>query len=368
MRFSAWLVLISIDSRRPASWLSAMLAVSAMWMQPVDATITASCAVTAALGDLPKGFGVSVSRMGVLSRLLWPLLGLLVGVCLWIGIVDSRQVFSAIVASSVATLLMVVMLWIVWQQGVAAADSASLCLVVGFISIIFGKVFDSMLLMVLIWVSCIGIIMCLGHWCTKHCFSERLPRRSVEISFGLASRTPARRFLTSTAMVTMLFVMVSWLLLDPRQAPWAVLVGAMWMVCLSGPAVALGDGLVEDDDSPWAWVVRSSSWQWSWFGSVGGWKRTTFETVIRYMAVLGWPALVAAIVSLGSTAGPVPGMVVLGAVVLAGLFVLIAGWICQSLAFSRETSFAVLLSVLAPVIVALNTSNVMNMLQRILSV
>lgn len=366
MRFSAWRILIGIDSRRPASWLSAMLAASAMSMQPFNAMITASCAVMAAIGDLPKGFGISITRMGFLSRLVWPLIGMLIGACLWIDMTDSHQVLSVIVVSSVALLLMAAMLWAVLRQGVAAADYASICMLVGFTSVILGKFSASWMLTIVLWLSAIVISICFGHWRTKNYFSEKMPRRSVEICFGLISRTPARRVLMSIAMATMLFVMTGWLLLDPRQTSWAVVVGAMLMVCLSGPAVALGDGLVEDGDSSWAWLVQSSSWHYRWFDAVQ-WRRTTFETIVRYAIVLGWPALVASIVSLGSTVGPVPGMVVVGAIVVTGLVVLSVGFACQSMSVSRETSFALQLSILAPVITTLSASNIMNVLQRILS-
>jgi hypothetical protein len=171
---------------------------------------------------------------------------------------------------------------------------------------------------------------------------------------GLLSRVPIRRFLGRAAMVTMLAAMVGWLLLDPTRAGWAAALAIAWMLSLAGPAAALHDGMMADVGGPWEAVWRSTPGLRPGRRLLGGGASLAVETVIRHAAILGWPALVAAAVAVGTPTGPWAALLVAASLLTTAALMAAVVVVCRGLSLSSDTVWASVLAVAAAALLLLS--------------
>jgi hypothetical protein len=215
----------------------------------------------------------------------------------------------------------------------------SLAMVTSAAAVMIGSAADSWLLATASWAALAVVGPCLVRW-LHDAADAPLPQSASDMVAGPLSRTPIRRFLGRTAMVTMLLAMVGWLLLDPAQSDWAAVLAAVWMIGLTAPLALLQAGSADGRGSPWGSLLR-------------GGPPMAVDTVARHAAVLGWPSLVAAAVALGSPAGPWPALVVAVVILTTAGGILLVGLLCEKLSFSGETALATVLAVVAGALVFL---------------
>jgi hypothetical protein len=349
-RAAEWLaagpLLLRMAARRPASWMAAGLAYAAVSAgQPLVTMAVAALATLAAAGDFSPP-GMSRCDAGwFAARLVWPLAGMT------IGLVATPTVAAPALSALVLT---AVSLWTVRQAGAAAtidltpADTVSLGMVTAAAAVSVGSMTDSWLLAAATW----GVLLPVGPcvvWWLHDAADAPLPRATSDLVPSLLSRVPIRRFLGRAAMVTMLAAMVGWLLLDPTQAGWAAALAVASMLSLAGPVAAFQDGTKAAAGSPWDMVWRSTP------GGrlLGGGGSLAVETVIRHVAILGWPSLVAAAVAVGTPTGPWPALLVAASLLAtAGLMVAVVV-VCRGLSLSGDTVLAAVLTVAAAALLLL---------------
>lgn len=211
-----------------------------------------------------------------------------------------------------------------------------------------GSMADSWLLAAATWAVLLPVGPCVVWW-LHDAADAPLPRATSDLVPSLLSRVPIRRFLGRAAMVTMLAAMVGWLLLDPTQAGWAAALAVASMLSLAGPVAAFQDGTKAAAGSPWDMVWRSTP------GGrlLGGGGSLAVETVIRHVAILGWPSLVAAAVAVGTPTGPWPALLVAASLLAtAGLMVAVVV-VCRGLSLSGDTVLAAVLTVAAAALLLL---------------
>lgn len=350
---------LRIAARRPASWLAAALASAAVWaVEPVEAMAVAALATLAAVGHLPAP-GLPRSLGGWLAaRLVWPVLGVATGGAVRLVGADSAPAATIVAAAGTALLLTAITLWAVRRagaapaSGVTAADAMSLAMVTSAAAVMIGSAADSWLLATASWAALAVVGPCLVRW-LHDAADAPLPRSASDMVAGPLSRTPIRRFLGRTAMVTMLLAMVGWLLLDPAQSDWAAVLAAVWMIGLTAPLALLQAGSADGRGSPWGALWRSAAGQRPGGSLLRGGPPMAVDTVARHAAVLGWPSLVAAAVALGSPAGPWPALVVAVVILTTAGGILLVGLLCEKLSLSGETALATVLAVVAGALVFL---------------
>lgn len=352
--FAAWPLLLRIAARRPASWLAVGMACGAAWApQPVVAVAVAAMAMLAAMGDLPPASAPPAVGGWIAARLVWPLAGLAAGAAIRLMTAPwaALAMIDIAIAAGVAVLLTAATVWAVRQRGeVATVDCVSLAMLTATAAALAGLAAGSWVVAAVSWVA-----MAAGGSWLPHRFSQPstgpLPRGGGDLVAGLMFQSPLRRGLGRLAMMTMLLAMVGWLLLDPARAGWAAALAAALMFCLAVPLVVFQNGSGEDAATPWAALLRSTPG--GRLGLHDTASQLAVETVVRHAAVLGWPSLVAAVVTAGSPGGPWPAILVAAVIVATGGVVLGVGIVCRGLGLARETAFALALALVAGVILLL---------------
>lgn len=334
-----WPLDFRVTARRPASWLAAIIGCAAtMAARPLDAMSIAVLATVTAAGDLSDASSARSCGGGLAVRMVWPLMGVVVGIATSPGDEGMLACLAVLVTAST--------LWIVRRAGATGADLVSIAMVTATAGLMAGVATDSIAASIAVW----GALSLGAAWLLQvlpwRTAADHLPRSGGGMVAGPTSPSVVHRLLGWLAMATMLLAMVGWLLLDPTMAGWAAAVGIAWMLSLAVPVAVLGDRMFEAG-SAWTAVLQSTPRQWPGRMVIGSSGRPLIETVVRHAAVLGWPALVAAAVMANSQAGPWPAMLVVAGVVVVALVVLLAAVVCQRLMNSRETAFAVVLAAMS---------------------
>ncbi len=330
------------------------MACGAAWaQQPVVGVGMAALAMLTALGDLPPAPVQPAVGGWIVVRMVWPLAGLAAGAAtrLMTAPLAALAMIDIAIAAGVAVLLTATTVWAVRQWGeVATVDCVSLAMLTATAAALAGLAAGSWVVAAVSWVAMAAGVAWLGNHFSQHAAGP-LPRGGGELVAGLMFQSPLRRGLGRLAMIMMLLVMVGWLLLDPARAGWAAALAAVLMICLALPLVVFQDGIGERAASPWETLLRSTPG--GRLGLHDTASQLVVETVVRHATVLGWPSLVAAVVTSGSPEGPWPAILVAVVIVSTGGAILGVGLVCRGLGLARETAFALALALLAGVVLVL---------------
>ena len=308
------MLLARIDARRPAAWLSLVVATVAAWLlpeatavcRPAPAILAMMVGVTVgvmAAGDAAQLVrGAGIDRGWCAERAAWPLIGwglsmglrgegLLLG-CGCLGIVVAAGLVAALV-----------------RCAVLAADAASATLAT----------------------ACCG--GALGWW-LDHLMPARKPGAvvalgvAVGVLVGVAGaarpsailRSGMRGFLTAAAMTAAVAGMVGWLFLAPEFACLDLAASLALFTAMAVPAATLGDGVSQSI----AWRRLERTMPRPRFGLGPGRGRDAVVAGLTPAALLGWPPLVAAALAGGDVGRSWPAAgVALGLVGAAGMLLVI---------------------------------------------
>jgi len=377
-------VLLRIDRRRPASWLTLVAAAGIVWvlstppcsaMRSLWSVLLASLAgaslAVAASGDVPHHkHGLSQSPwirlLWLCERVAWPVAGVLGGLLAmfvaWFlaGVptgVLGRSIFTGTGVLCIATGMTtgmigsVAVMHLSRVHDVQAADAASLSLWIACAASAVGWLVDQTAGEAGDADALAGIAVAAAAWTVIALAIWRAIR-------GLSQPEALRRWLTILAMAMALVGMVGWLFLAPDHASLYVVMAVGWFVCLAIPQATLGDGVVHR--RAWQPLYRSAAERPAAYS--GGWtdrKLRTFLQSIRraflnvgcdraatttalvYGAILGWPPLVAAVVLAGTADGGVAAIATVSVLVAATVSLAILSKAIALAGGSGETSLSV---------------------------
>jgi hypothetical protein len=345
-------LLLAIDSRRPASWLTASAAAAAVALvclvplrapEPIAFVVGGLLAV-AATGSVPRGLEAAITRLWLAERAAWPLIGVLVA-CGVLFLWRPDAVGPAAVALGSGIVAGTVTMLATTRRRVPAADAASLVLAVvcgaallaGIGMHLCGPALDGLRAAGLPMIGVVG-----GVWLALAGLAlagasrvEQAAATWAAPPVGATVAGPVWLTLLWLAMVTSLTGMAVCFFLAPDEAGWYPLLVLAWFACLALPQGTL---LMGDEDAA-AWQRLFTSMHGSGF-AFSGWR-----VAATVGSLLGWPAAVAVVVR---TAVPdagggevVPAAVVsLGGLAVATAIVSLAGRMAAGSRPARETAFA----------------------------
>lgn len=314
-----WMLLARIDARQPAAWLAAAVAAlvaawlpcptPAGWPTPaVVATLLGAALAVMALGDAGNFRDLTSLDVGWLAeRVAWPLLG-------WAAAAALRQNWLLLACGAVGMLASAMLVAALVRRGALGADAASTALVAAAGAVAAG-------------------------WWAESSLSGRLPAGAVvavlllgvlgaaaTMSPTLPVRLHVRRALTAAGMVGALAGMVAWLFLAADRAALDLAASLAWFAALAVPAATLGDGVSHAD--PWRRLERVAPGDGARRPRLGpGRTRDGVLAVLTTGALLGWPPLVAALLSGAQLAGAWPAVSVVVAVGAAAGALLAVVWL-----------------------------------------
>lgn len=323
-RLRRWLLLATIDSRQPAAWLALAVAAATAallpeatpsgWPAPaVVATLLGAALAVMALGDAgnfrePSGVDVA----WVAERVSWPLVG-------WGAAAAVRQHWPLLACGAVGIVAAAALVAALVRRGALGADAASAALLAAGGSAAAG-------------------------WWAESLWPGRLPvGRAVETAaaavlvlvvlpvFATTRATPALRFhlrraLTAAGMIGAVAGMVAWLLLAADRAVLDLAASLAWFAALAVPAATLGDGA--SHAAVWRRLERAApSAAGGRFRLPHGRTRDGMFAVLTTGALLGWPPLVAAMVSTADLARSWPAASVVVALAVAAGALLAVVWL-----------------------------------------
>jgi len=326
-------ILVRYDARRPASWLMLAAGAVASWALgrggPADDLLISRLATTVfaagllavgSVGELPRntfravGIGPRLSLVWAFERVAWPISGWWLGTlaAMLMGQAPPMPAATAGLATlaAVAASLTIAMLV---NKGGRAADAASAALaaaaVVAAVGLVAGRPADARGF----------IVSAVAGWGAL-----------AAVGFGLERPAEALRttrpLLNAAAMVAALGGMVGWLFLDPAAAGHAVTLCLGSFVSLAVPEATLGDGV--SSRPGWRRLYRSALdlRRLGWLAPLGRYGDAVTATA-GTAAILGWPPLVALLLSgAGSEAGRAAMLAVAGLAAAAAALVALVAW------------------------------------------
>lgn len=345
-------LLVSIDLRRPASWLSlaaaagTVLAVSIVPVRSAEsvAFVAGGLAAVAACGCPARGLGARLVTLWLLVRIAWPLAGVAAacGGLLLLradGVGMTAVAVAGGIAAGGATILAAT------RRGAPAADAASLALalvcgaalVAGGVTALIGPgtvagdAAGSRMLLAIgsLWLSLAGL---------AGVVAARLDLEATAFAAPPAGAMAAGRVrlvLLWLAMVTSLAGMVTCFFLAPDQAGWYPLLVLAWFASLALPQATLLMG----DEHAAAWQRLLRSIRGPAFAAIG------CRTAATIGSLLGWPAAVALVVRTAVPSGDAKVVVSAAVASVVGLAIATAVVSCAGLVTtrarpSRETALA----------------------------
>jgi hypothetical protein len=413
-------IAVSIDRRRPASWITLAMGCWLGWwcstLAAADggiAMLSAAVLAVAAIGDVPLQVCLPADRgrpflwgcVWACERAAWPLVGMMLGMLAGMlvgggGLVSFGSESLGMLAAATAGALLAAVTTVAGRLagGATAADAASLALLLAAASAAAGSGLAS-------WLggsgACGGVAwLLLGGLGWAWSRSQRAARetllpgspRATQVAAGdvlhadvLPANGPLRQMMTRLAMVAALVAMAGWLVLEPAvdpgsgggqdhaslQSQWEQLVQfqraavawalftAAWFIGLAVPQATLQDGMAGARD--WDRLFRTAPrarrsgavWRPGLWAPRVGPVRFAGGVTLTQAAVLGWPVLVCAVLSLPTPAaarlplGIVIGLAVAAAVVTAIVF------IGGTVRASRETTFAAAVAMMVVLVVGI---------------
>ncbi len=389
---------MAIDARRPASWLALLAGAAAGWScggigagtgdgaAIAGAVLSAAAAAVAAIGDLPLDLvaaPVLSSRRGwrwaaawAVERAFWPLAGFVAGLLPFAARDNAGLVLASGVFGGLAAAVTVAR---VRLAAAGAADAASLTLAIAVASAAAsvatrGGPLVAAAAAAAAWGVCGGLA---GAWSRAvwalggppaDAFAGPGTVPVAEPARGPLARDPfpaagpLRHVLERLAMAAALVAMAGWLVLEPEHAgsrlpaaaAWACL-SAAWLAALVVPQATLQDGAAGAD--AWQRLFRAAAARgprrggdelpWSFGRCVGdvrpGPVRFAAGAALAQAAILGWPPLVCALVTLPSPARAVPPALIVALLVVAAVTIAVVVAVAVAAGLSRETMFACLM-------------------------
>jgi hypothetical protein len=406
---------IGIDLRRPASWIGLAVGGWLGWWwcarTAADSGIVfASAAVlaVAAMGDVPLAMCVSAGRglpftwgsVWACERAAWPLVGVLLGMLAAGGEPESFGCMPAVV---VGALLAAVTTVAGRLSGAKAADVASLTLLLAAASATAGsglapRLGESSFGAVGAWLLLGGLGWAWSR--SQRAATEAVvpaPHRGGLVAGAdvlhvdaLPANGPLRQALTRLAMVAALAAMAGWLVFEPTLDPvsggglgqigqrgqwnqmlpvhraavaWALFTAA-WFIGLAVPHATLQDGVA--GAAGWGVLFRTAA------GARRGGRasRRLFPSprlglarfaggvALTQAAILGWPALVCAVLSLPTPVRAGPPLAIMIGLATAAAVVTAIVLLGAATHGSRETTFAATLAIVV-VLLAMVTDSML---------
>jgi len=399
-----------IDLRRPASWIALASGLCAGWLCSVwtsadqsivgsSAMLLAAVAAVVAIGEPPVDLcrPTAAGSIGgwlwiwASERAVWPLTGVMLAALVVAG--GDPQVIKLLAMAALGTLLAVVTTVVGRLSGATAADAASLTLVLAAASAAVGVAIDAWLTAIIPGAFVAWLLFGLLAWAWSRSLAATPDSVSAAMSHAeyggggdvlrldlLPSAGGLRQILTMVAMGTALVAMAVWLVVEPageqnalgpgdlvdrgmrvltatqRAVAWWFC-SAAWFVALAVPHATLRSGIA--GATGWEKLFRTAAGPSAagqgvrWFLRIPplGSSRFAGGVALTQAAMLGWPVLVSAVLSLPTPAGArLPLGIVVGLGLLAAL--LVAGVaIGFAMTASRETTFAASLALVVTAVV-----------------
>lgn len=332
-RVRRWMLLATIDARQPAAWLALAVAAATAALLPeatpcgwpaaaVVATLLGAALAVMALGDagnFREPAGIDAGWLA--ERVAWPLVG-------WGAAAAVRQHWPLLACGAIGILATAALMAALVRRGALGADAASAALVAAGGSAAAG-------------------------WWAESLWPGRLPaERAAEMAAaallvlvvflaGVTIRaTPALRFslrraLTAAGMIGAVAGMVAWLLLAADRAALDLAASLAWFAALAVPAATLGDGV--SHAALWRRLERAAPTNAGRLRLPPGRTRDGVFAVLTTAALLGWPPLVAAVVSGADPARSWPAASVVAALAAAGGVLLTVVWLGERARMSPAT-------------------------------
>jgi len=324
------MLLATVDARQPAAWVALVVAavVAALlpaappagWPAPaVVATLLGAALAVMAVGDVGNLRGLAgIDGVWLAERVAWPLLG-------WVAAASPRQEWSLFACGGVGILATATAVATFVRRGAIAADAASAALVVAFGAVAAG-------------------------WWAESLWPGRFPAGAGAAVLVLAAAAtmilstspvpfPLRRALTAAGMFGAVAGMVAWLFLAANRAALDLAASLAWFVALAVPLATLGDGA--SHAAVWRRLERAAP------RAPGGRLRLPpgrtrdgAFAVLTTAAVLGWPPLVATLLSGADPARSWPAASVVMALAAAAGTLLAVVWLGERAGMSPATAQA----------------------------
>jgi len=368
----------AIDARRPASWIALAAGGWSGWWLIAGASgiaagmvmpLAAALAV-AAIGDLPSDRLISRgadarggwSLLWACERAAWPWAGLQIGM-----LVAGAASLAAACDAGAGTLLAPLIMEAARRRGAGAADAASIAL----LSAAAGAAVSSAAaagaggagggVPAVVWLLAGGLAWAWARIGTAATGADPIDgqRHGVELvqTDVLPANGPLRQWLTGLAMGASLVMMAGWLVLDrggqaggDGRPAWTTLVwglsAAAWFIALAMPLATLQDGVA--GAGAWDRLLRSAARRKPVRETAFGWLDRARPGSLRFAwgvawsqaNILAWPTLICAALSVTAPSAVVPtlgiaaGLAALAAIVMVGVAA------TDAARGSRETAFA----------------------------
>jgi hypothetical protein len=407
---------IGIDLRRPASWITLAMGCWLGWWCSTRAAadcgiamLSAAVLAVAAIGDIPLAVCLPADRgrqflwgcVWACERAAWPLVGMMLGMLAGGGgpaPFGSESVGMLAAATAGALLATVTTVAGRLAVGATAADAASLALLLASASAAAGSGLASWLGgsgagggVAWLLLGGLGWAWSWSHRAAREMLLPGSPRATqvatadVLHADALPANGPLRQTMTRLAMVAALAAMAGWLVLEPAvdpgsgggqdhaslQSQWEQLVQfqraavawalftAAWFIGLAVPQASLQDGMAGARDWDRLFLTtpraRRSDAAWRpglWAPRVGP-VRFAGGVALSQAAILGWPVLVCAVLSLPTpSAARLPLGIVIGLAVAAAVVTAIVS-LGVAVRASRETTFAAAVAIMVVLVVGI---------------
>lgn len=347
------LLLIRIDARRPASWVAALAAAAAHGALTAVGTpclggtaqtcaaITGAFSGAAAIGAAAVGMPGAAAGRGSTwcARAAWPIAGAASAAMLaaasgagWHG-----DLLAAILAGVLAEAAVSL---VAARRGATAADAASLGLV-----LVTASGMAAVSLMpgpdrFAPWTAAACFAgMALAAWAAAHGRDgEPSPTTDVAWFGSVLASTGLRRSLTVGAMLGSLAGMAAWFFVAPVSTAIYAIVAAGCFACLAVPQATLGPAPAAE---AWDVLARSAPVAGTRWPDAARWA---WLSVSMHAAILGWPAVVAALLGglpAGQSGHGFGPLAAVAAVALSAAVVVAVVAAAARFGASRESGFAV---------------------------
>jgi hypothetical protein len=344
---SRLLLLVRIDARRPAAWLTLAAAAAAGMLSaaPFDAgptpavwaVVVGVVLAVAALGDVtPQSSGAICDTVWCAERAAWPLVG-------WLAAAACLGAGGATACGAVGSLAGGAMYALLCRRGLLAADAASVTLVVACCAGAAGWWADAMWpgRMPGAWLTIAGLGgVAAAVWAVPGV---------RELATVASLRSSARHLLTAAAMMGSMAGMVGWLFLAAEHAIFDLVASLAWFAALAVPSATMGDGV--SHAAVWRRLERAAPRGRLRLGP--GRTRDGVQAVVTAAAVVGWPPLVAAALAGGDAARSGAAWLVVSAIAAAAILLLGAVGLGRLVGATPDTQLAVVVvTCLVPALLA----------------
>jgi hypothetical protein len=316
-------LLILVSARHPAVWVAGVAAAAAVaalgtLRQQLTPLVLGAATLVGGLTGV-AAIGAVAGRGWIAARLVWPLVGLVIG-----GVAGGGLAGTVAAAVGVATAAGLVAA--LRRVMAPAADAATAALVgVGLAALAAGGAgiaFGDDRVAVAAAALAGGGLTLVARWCRAGLGVLVAPLPWALESRRLAAlptETALRQRLLLAAMLSSLVAMVGGLFLMPTVAGWVAVISGGWLTALALPPSCLGHA--GGTDHHWARLERTGAFPATTMFGV----RAAVRGVAWHAAILAWPGCVTLALSAGEPQRMHAAATVLGAVVVVAAGAALAG-------------------------------------------